>query len=188
MEKFDNTPKIKKIDRDVFFTTFGNNSRLELKNSMFGRGKLAILLQKFDDNNKQTAALTLYIDLPKALVMANDILSGKYASTAQKSGQSFTKVFEDMGGQPAERAKRADGKPLYRAFSIQKGEKWIFRGVSGPGKITKTGGFAPDGESEVVVSVGMDSETLKAVALMIQAEYQAYRTVQMSKCATEPEY
>lgn len=188
MEKFDNTPKIRKLDRDVFFTSFGKNTRIELKNSMFGRGKLAILLQKFDDNNKQIASLTLYIDLPKALVMANDILSGRYANIAQKSNESISTVFKDMGGQPAEKAKREDGKPLYRELSLQKGEKWIFRGVSGPGKVTNTGGFAPDGKSEINVSVGMDSETLKAVALMIQTEYQAYRTVQISKCAVEGEW
>ena len=178
-----NLPNFVPLERDVFYTTFGSNSRLELKNSLFDRGKLSILLQKFDDNNKQTDVITLYIDLPKALVMAHDILIGKYAAEVKNSTQSITTVFKDMGGQPAERAKREDGKPLYREFSIQKGNKWMFRGTSGPGKVTETGGFAPDGKFETQISVGMDADTLKAISVMIQNEYQAYRTVQMIKTA-----
>ena len=59
----------------------------------------------------------------------------------------------------------------------------MFRGTSGPGKVTDTGGFAPDGKFETQISVGMDADTLKAIAVMIQNEYQAYRTVQMIKTA-----
>lgn len=187
MEKYDTSPKIQNIERDVFYTTFGKDTRLELKNSMFGKGKLAILLQKLDEHNKQIAAITLYVDLPKALVMSNDILSGKYVAMAKNSTEIIT-VFKDMGGQSPERAKRADHKALYREFALQKGNKWIFRGTSGPGKVTSTGGFAPDGKSETIVSVGMDDETIKAVALMIQAEYQAYRTAQFTKCEEYLEY
>lgn len=163
------------MENDVFFTTFGKNTRLELKNAMFDKGKLAILLQKLDDNNKQLAVITTYMDLSKALVMVNDILSGKFAKMATDDSKIIT-VFKDMGGKPAEKAGRADGKPLYREFNIQKGRLWMFRGIQGPGKVTETGGFAPDGQSEIQVSVGMDADTLKAIALMIQNEYQAFRT------------
>lgn len=173
-------PEFTELDRDVFYTAFGSDTRMELKNCLFSKGKLAILLQKFDPKtNKQLDVITVFIDLPKALVMANDILVGKYAAMAQKSGQSITVVFKDMGGQPAERANRPDRKPLYREFSIQKGNKWMFRATTGPGKVTETGGFAPDGKSEKQIVVGMDADTLKAVALMIQQEFQAYRTTQM---------
>lgn len=166
--------EVSPMQSDVFFTTFGNNTRLELKNSMFDKGKLAILLQKLDDNNRQTAVITVYLDMAKALVMANDILSGRFARQAG-DGSKIVTVFKDMGGRPAEKANRADGKPLYREFNIQKGRLWIFKGSSGPGKVTDTGGFAADGLPETQVSVGMDDGTLKAIALMIQNEYQAFR-------------
>lgn len=180
-DEYDTSPKIEKIEKDVFFTTFGNNTRLELKNGMFGKGKLAILLQKLDDHNKQLASMILYIDLPKALVMANDIISGRFARLAKDPSQ-ITSVFKDMGGQPPERAKRRDGKALYRELEIQKGRLWIFKGVTGPGKVTDTGGFAPDGKAETMISVGMDNDTIKMIALMIQNEYVAYRTAQMLRC------
>lgn len=163
------------MQSDVFYTTFGNNTRLELKNSMFDKNKLAILLQKLDDNNHQVAVITVYLDMAKALVMANDILSGKFAKMAG-DGSKITTVFKDMGGRPAEKANRPDGKPLYREFNIQKGRLWIFKGSAGPGKVTETGGFASDGLPEIQVSVGMDDTTLKAIAIMIQNEYQAFRT------------
>ena len=37
-----NLPNFVPLERDVFYTTFGSNSRLELKNSLFDRGKLSI--------------------------------------------------------------------------------------------------------------------------------------------------
>lgn len=166
------------LENDVFFTTFGKGTRLELKNSMFDKGKLAILLQKLDDNNKQIAVITLYMDLSKALVMANDIISGKFARQATDESK-ITTVFKDMGGRPPEKARREDGKALYRELAIQKGRLWIIKGSQGPGKVTDTGGFSVDGLPEIQVSVGMDAETLKAIALMIQTEYQAFRTAKI---------
>ena len=175
MQNYEFHMNVTPMFEDVFYRTYGKNTRLELKNGMFDKGKLAILLQKLDNNNKQVDVLTLYIDLPKALVMANDILSGRFSKMATDKSK-ITTVFKDMGGKPAERANRPDGKPIYRELSIQKGNLWIIRGVQGPGKVTSTGGFAPDGHLEHQISIGMDSDTLKAIALTIQSEYQAFRT------------
>lgn len=163
------------MESDVFFTTFGKNSRLELKNSMFDKGKLAILLQKLDDNNKQLAVITCYLDMPVALTMANDILTGKFARMAGDS-KEIVEVFKDFGGRSPQKANRPDGKALYREFTIQKGRLWILRGSQGPGKLTDTNGIAPDGQFETQVSVGVSPETLKAIAILIQSEYQAFRT------------
>ena len=77
--------EIKPISEDVFWTTFGNNSRLELKNSSFAIGKLAIGLQKFDEHNKQIAYISCYLDLDKAVGLANDILIGKISKDAGTS-------------------------------------------------------------------------------------------------------
>lgn len=178
MEKYEFELEMKPLENDVFYTTFGKNTRLELKNSMFDKGKLAVLLQKLDDNNKQLAVLTTYIDLPKALVMANDIISGQYAKTATDESK-ITTVFKDFGGRPPEKANRPDGKALYREIAIQKGRLWMIRGTQGPGKVTDTGGFSADGSPETQITVGMDADTLKAIALMIQAEYQAFRTAKI---------
>ena len=173
-------PQVGDIDASVFWVTFGKNTRIELKNDSFPIGKLSIGLQKLDDNNRQIAYINCYMDLPKALVMANDILSGRFAKMAQ--GGSIVKVFSSQGGQSAAKAKRDDGKPLYREFSLSKGQKWIAGATSGPGKENPTThGIVADGKPEVEVKVGILDDDIKAMALMIKSEYEAYRTAQWIK-------
>lgn len=173
-------PQIADIDASVFWVTFGKNTRIELKNDAFSIGKLSIGLQQLDNNNRQTAYINCYMDLPKALVMANDILSGRFAKMA-KPGE-ISKVFVSQGGQSAAKAKRADGKPLYREFSLSKGQKWIAGAIAGPGKENPaTHGIVSDGKPEMQVKVGILDDDIKAMALMIKAEYEAYRTAQWLK-------
>ena len=168
------------VDSDVFWTTFGNKSRLELKNGMFQLGKLSIGFQKFDNNNKQTAYITSYIDLDKALGMCDDIVSGRlYKKT--KSVPEGTPVYKVYGGQKAEKAKRSDNKPLSREFSIARGRMWILKVKEGPGKVTETGGIAPDGPAEREVAIGLSDESIRIFALMFQHEYDAFRTTQFLK-------
>lgn len=175
-------PEIENIENDVFFTTFGNNTRLELKNSFFKANKLTIGLQKFDNNHKQTAYVCQYMDIDKALTLADDILTGRLNVLANKAAQSSApvQVYKSQGGQA--KSKRADGKPLYREFGIAKGKLWMFSGSEGPGKINpSTRGIVSDGKPETVVTVGASPDTLRAFALMIKTEYQAYRTAQWTK-------
>ena len=174
---------IEKINGDVFYSAFGKNSRIELKNKAFVLNKLAIGLQKFDNNFKQIAYLTFYLDLPAALNLCRQIIDGQLneaaKTLAQKAGKDqIVTVYKAPGGMSAKKANRPDGKPLYREFSISKGKKWMVKISVGPGKTTETGGIVPDGKTETAVSIGMDFKTLAEMALMIKAEYQAYRTAQ----------
>lgn len=182
----DKKPEVSTIENDIFYTTFGKNTRLELKNGFFKAGKLTIGLQKFDDSNKQIAYISQYLDLEKALCLADDILSGRIdkkardLSAASSDGKPV-KVYQSQGGQSAEKANRSDNKPLYREFSIYKGNNWMFKSAEGPGKITSTLGIAADGPCEKQVVVGANSDTLREFALMIKSEYQAYGTAQYLK-------
>lgn len=176
------TPQIKEIENTVFWNEFGNHTRIELKNSAFAIGKVAIGLQKFDDNNKQVAYTTFYLDIDKALVLAEDILSGRFVRIAEKQNSNeMVVVYKVPGGQSAEKASRDDKKPLYREFSISKGKLWILSCQEGPGKVTPTGGFMPDGKYETKVNVGLSNDSLKAMAKMIETEVMAYRTAQYLK-------
>ena len=174
------TPKVKAIENTTFWMEFGNHSRVELKNDSFSIGKLHIGLQKFGPDNKQTDYINTYIDLDKALVFANDILNGKFARMAEERAE-MTILYKQPGGQSAEKANREDKKPLYREFALSKGKLWILTAQEGPGQTSKTGGFMPDGKPDHRVTVGLSSESLKAMALMIQNEYQAYRVAQFIK-------
>lgn len=170
MDKYNLT--VEPMENDVFFTTFGKNTRIELKNAL-SIDKIGILIQKFNDQKKQIACVTTYLDSSKALTLANDILSGRLAKIAQTHKEDLKPVFEAQGG------KRDGDKVIYRCFKISKGNKWILGNCSGPGKVTATGGYAAAGELTEKVTIGMDDESIKAMALKIKAEYQAYRTAKM---------
>ena len=174
-------PTISGVDSTTFWMEFGNQARIELKNNALAIGKVAIGLQKFNEQNKQIAYVMAYLDVDKALVLANDILSGRLATIAEKGSDELITVYKQPGGQSAEKAQRSDGKPLYREFSISKGNLWIISCQEGPGKVSSTGGFVPDGKYETKVNVGLSSESLKAMALMIQQECLAYRIAQYTK-------
>ena len=170
--------KIGELKEDAFYEVFGKGTRLELKNGTFSIGKLAIGLQQFDmATKKQLGYITCFISLDKALSLAHDILSGRLVK--ESADHEWPAPIRSIpGGQPATKANRPDGKPLYREFSIAKGKLWVLKGQEGPGKVTETGGFAPDGKAEKSISVGVSDDTLRTIALMIQTEYQAYRTAQ----------
>ena len=176
------TPQIKEIENTVFWNEFGNHTRIELKNSALAIGKVAIGLQKFGDDNKQIAYTTFYLDIDKALVLAEDILSGRFARIVEKQNTTDMVIVHKVpGGQSAEKANRADKKPLYRELSISKGKLWVVACQEGPGKVTPTGGFMPDGKYETKVMVGLSNESLKAMATMIKNEIMAYRVAQYLK-------
>ena len=181
MENKTYKPAVAAIETNTFWMEYGNHTRIELKNDSFGIGKIHVGLQKFGDDNKQIAYVNSYIDFDTALVIANDILTGRYARMAEKNGNDMTVVYKQPGGQPADRANRSDGKPMYRELTITKGKLWLVSVQEGPGKVSATGGFVPDGKYDVRVSVGLSNESLKAMALMIQNEYLAYRTAQFVK-------
>lgn len=170
---------IKELEDDVIYETFGNHSRFELKNAL-SIGKFCLALQKFDDNNKQTAFIKCYLNAPEALVFANDVLSGRFAKMAQTGGAPDTavKVFDSQGGS------NKDGQIIYRTLNLSKGKFWMFRGSEGLGeKTANTGGYcAVKGSKPTnIVSVAVSDDSLKAIAILIQQEYQAYRVAQMLK-------
>lgn len=168
------TIDVKKIENNVIYETFGNHSRFELKNAL-AIGKFVIALQKFDDNNKQIAFISSYLDADEALVMANDIISGSYFKKAQKQPDQITECFKSLGGS------NKDGEIIYRDITLSKGKLWMFKAQECPGKKTDTGGYAPAGKATTTVSVGVMDQAIKAIAIMIQSEYIAYRTAQILK-------
>lgn len=181
-------PTINPIESDTFYETFGKGSRLELKNRGFNIDKLQLCFQKFDLNtNKQLAYISLYMDIYKALIMANDILSGRYATIAKKKQETkpgeVVEVYKNPGGQPAHVANRPDKKPLYREFAINKGKLWMLKATSGPGATTDNGGFVPDGKPDEVISIGLSDDDLKAIAIAIQKNHDAFLTAQYTLLA-----
>lgn len=172
----------KPIQKDVFFNSFGTNTRFEVLRSGFNIDKLKMgFQQNHPVTNKQIAYVLIYMDIDKALVLANDILSGKLAAAAklkQKDDPNgIVTVYKSQGGQSAKDAHRPDGKPLYRELCISKGKLWVLKATSGPGATTDNGGFIPDGKPDATVSIGLSNEALKGFALTFQENYRAFLTV-----------
>lgn len=168
------------VNKAKFYECFGKDVRLEVLNSAMGIGKIQINLQKFNkETHEELELLKAYIDVLDALLIANDILTGRYSKLAAAKPNEITCLFEAIGGTSADKANRADGKALYRQLKISRGKKWMIQIVYAPGKETSTGGFVADGKAEKTLSIGMDDNDFKKFALAIQTEYQAYRNAQM---------
>ena len=180
---------VAEIDEPNCFMRFGKNSRIEAKNLSLPIGKIQFNFQTFNEAHKQTGRIPLYMDVEKALVLSNDILTGKLATLAkykQEKGDQMPKVFISPGGSSAAKAKREDGKCEYREFAISKGKKWIVSASVGPGKETATGGFVADGKADLTIKVGLDDDSIKAFAILTKQEVLAYRTAQMLKSIISP--
>ena len=174
-------PEIKTIENDLIFETFGMGSRLNLLNNL-GIGRIGVFIQNFDaKTNKETNRCTAFIKIPEALLLANDILSGKYASLTKNVTEGESEpVFINYGGTDSEKAGRADHKPVCRCLTLtRRNGKWSLRIAEGAGKKTATNGFIFDGKAEKIVYIGMNDDTLKQMALMIQNECLAYRVAQL---------
>ena len=169
-------PELTCIEDSKFYEIFGNNTRLELLSNAFAINKLIIRFQKFSDAKKELGRITAYLDIDKALVMANDILFSRLNKKINPNNPNIQKVFTQSGGSVKE------NKITYREISISKGKKWIIGCMECKGKKTDTGGFMPETgcPEKQEINVGMDEETLRGIALIIIQECQAYRTAQWS--------
>lgn len=195
-----NINRDKKYENFQIFRLDGKNVFFEVMRSAFPIGKVQINFIEYNpkNENKQTKNIQTYMDIPKFLVFANDILSGKMAvlarqarKTKQEEGYKYCKeVFGDMGGMSAERVqnrikqKKAfnfeipKGTSLSRILYLTPGERqpWILSGQLGLGKENKTGLIVPQGYPKEIVRVPLDDEGLKAFALVTKAHIQAYFT------------
>lgn len=187
------------------FRLDGKNVFFEVLRSAFPIGKVQINFIEYDPNNgnKQIKNIQTYMDIPKFLVFANDVLSGKMAHLAKKAKEEKVKnnkkycseVFGDMGGIPAEKVqekiklehlkgKKAfnfdvpEGMAISRILYLTPGEKqpWILSGQLGLGKENEKGLIVPQGYPKEIIRVPMDDDGLKAFVLVTKAHIEAYFT------------
>lgn len=175
----------------------GKNTFCEVMSSAFPIGKVQINFIEYnaeaEKNSRITRNIKLYMDIPKALVLTQDILTGKMSALAKqaldakdKGGYKYCKeIFSDLGGVNAKKLEerktpRNDGKCLSRQFKVTPGEKiaWILSGEQGAGEENETGLIVPVGRPEETVRVALTDEDFKKFALMIQFHLQAFMTTQ----------
>lgn len=186
------TPNPKAFLDNEFFELNSLNTFVKLKANSFGIGKVMFAFVQFDQNTKKlTSSMDVYMDMEEALLLANDILSGKIASLAQVEKAKGAKYpgaiySSPMGGvnekKAAERNLRTDGKAISRLFTLSPGSRqpFIFTAEQRPGTSNDKGLIVPEhsAKPEIQIRVPATAEMLKKMALSIQSNINAYRAAQ----------
>ena len=164
----------------------------ELMCSSLSIGCVEINFCQYDKNaskgSRMLNSVKIYMDVKKAAVLANDILTGALAKKAKLSrekaaarGSNYpNEVYGAMGGTRAEKAKRADGKAESRQFKIFPGNKlpWILMAEKGPGHENETGLIVPDYTtgrgSDAVIRVPMTDEGMIDMALNLKSLFELW--------------
>ena len=187
----DDKKKTKYLNNE-FYELNGLDTFVKLKANSFGIGKVLFAFVKFDKiTKKKICDMDVYMDMEDALLLANDILSGKLAKEAEieraKGAQYPGAIWKSpMGGVTEEKAKqrglRTDGKAISRMFTISPGSRqpFVFTAEQKPGATDAKGLIVPEpgARPEVQIRVASSVEDLKKFALAIQSNINAYRAAQ----------
>lgn len=172
---------------------------VEVRSCMFSpkkEGKLGKVLFNFvtydEKTNKQTKSIPIYIDIPKMLVLTDDIRLGFFRQKMKEeikrclaAGDKYCKaIWEDLGGTSvaglnAGNRPRPDGKAESRIMEIvpaAKEEHVLIRAKRGPGNEMAKGLIAPDykaGKFEQI-DILVSLQELRAMAKLVDINITAY--------------
>lgn len=174
----------------------GKDSFFEVMANAFSIDKVQINFRKYDASkakgSKFTQQVDCYVNVEDALVLAQDVLSGKINSLAQaekaKGAKYPAPVWQSMGGMSADKAKekglRTDGMALSRVIKLAPGsaKPFVITAESGKGEQNEKGLIVPRyGTSpENRIMVALTGDQLKQLALMINMHLNAYYSAQYS--------
>lgn len=174
---------------------------VEVRSSMFEpkkEGKLGKVMFNFveydQSTNKAVKSIPIYVDIPKLLVLTDDIRLGYFKremqaeiKRCQQAGDRYCRaVWEDLGGTSATALNlsgrpRKDGKSESRIFEICPAAKEgyvLLKAKRGPGNEQNKGIIAPDYKAgsfeQVCVLVSFDE--LRAMAKLIDINVTAYES------------
>lgn len=160
---------------------------LKAKSCAFNIEKVRLDFVEFDKaTNKLTSNIELYMGFGEALVLSQDILSGRISKLAVKEkakGEKYPKAIwqSKLGGVNEENAKkrnlRTDGKAISRYFTIAPGSKaeFVITAEQKAGKSAPNGIITPcDGKPEKLIRVACSGDDLKSFALLTKAHIEGY--------------
>lgn len=179
----------KKFRKNQIFRADGKGVFMEVLNSAFRINKVQINFVKYDTNtNKQLIRIDTFLDIDDALLLVNDILSGRMAklkteavNLQKEKNYKFAKeIYLKQGGIHAatllkRNQKRDDGKALAREFKITPGslQPWILSAEQGPGKEMEQGLIKLE-KAEERIMVPLTDDGLKKFALVLRTHIEAY--------------
>lgn len=200
--------KYEKNSRDQIIRVNTASTFVEVMASAISIDKVLINFVAFDklkpQGSRQTGSISFYLDILQAKVLADSISRG----TILRQGQAATKkakeenkkytpaVYTKMGGVPAERANRADGKALSRTMSLGPGasQPWVLTAECGPGVPGPNGllivpdyGYGKAVKSaEMTIRVAMTYDKLEEFGAALQAAYDVWVMTRFT-CFAQPE-
>jgi hypothetical protein len=199
----DRTPSVKSAENKIYKKT-SKGRLMEILADGFSIKKLKINFISFDETKPEgsriTDSIVFWLSFEDALILSNDVLSGRYAkifaADAEQAKKDKTEgkphnacvPFLRLGGTNAtilrERGTpRADGKCVSRTLKLTKGKHYLITAASGPGKVTDNGLISPDGKPEKQIMIGMTSDEIKEMALMIKMHLYAYTAAAYMRAA-----
>jgi len=181
----------------------GLNVFMEVLSSAFPIGKVQINFCSYDEKtHKQKNKLEIYLDMDRAMVLADDILSGRLDETIKNAKatktfegrpvSNYTSYFVDMGGIVFNRNGKLDearfnkyktsydwivkDKAISRQLKLQESTKYkyMLRAEYGLGNVNQTGLIVPEGNAKAYVQVPLTAENSYAFALAIKTHINAY--------------
>lgn len=190
----------------------GKDCFVDITSDALQIGKFKLTFMSYDTTKpagqRSKATIQMYLDIADALLLANNILNGKYvkmvaeekakALAAKEKNEVYFQqpCFVRMGGVSASKLKiqnksRPDGKSLSRQIKLMGGMKALFvlQAEQGPGEENEKGLIVPrygakyNNKAEQSVIVALDEDNAKKMALMIQLYSSAYASAQYSALA-----
>lgn len=190
----------------------GKDCFIEVTSDACAIGKFKFIFKSYDASKpagqRSKATIQMYLDIADGLLLAHNILSGKYAKFVAEEKKKYAEAkdrgdtyfqqpcFLRMGGVSAAKLKmqgkeRPDKKSLSRQIKLMGGMKAMFviQAEQGPGEENEKGLIVPrygpkqGTKAEQMVLVPLDEDNAKKLALMIQIYANAYVGAQYSALA-----
>ncbi|MEG1299568.1 MAG: hypothetical protein RSC93_02500 [Erysipelotrichaceae bacterium] len=207
------SPQIKLMDKQIFRVD-GKDKFLEVQASAMNISKIKLLLRSYDKTkqkgDKVKNDIEYYLSFEDALVLCQDILSGRLAALAKLEKKRKEQCVKEgkpayplplityEGGIPADKLakkgkSRKDGKALFRRFNISSGDKipFILSLEYGPGNPGKNNGviaaYSGTSNAEAFEKLGMSAKDIKRLAVTIEMHIKAYTMAKYNLIAISQE-
>jgi hypothetical protein len=179
-QEYKNTQIIRKDARNCF---------VETKSDCFGIDKVVINFVAYDaskpEGNRATNSVSIFMPVDDMQLICAEITGGVLLQKidAKRSKNDMKPIYQHLGGQSADKAKRADKMSLSRNVTLTVGRSALFfTAESGPGEVSGTGIIVPKySKPEQRVSVSITYDEFAKLMLMTKSHYDAWLSAKYAK-------
>ncbi|MBQ8806263.1 MAG: hypothetical protein IJZ68_07225 [Bacteroidaceae bacterium] len=179
-QEYKNTQIIRKDARNCF---------VETKSDCFNIGKVVLNFVQYDaskpEGNRANNSVSIFMPVDDMLFMCAEISGGTLAQKVEqkRSKNDMKPIYQHLGGQNADKAKRPDKMSLSRNVTLTVGRSALFfTAESGPGEVSGTGIIVPKySKPEQRVSVSITYDEFAKLMLMTKSHYDAWLATKYAK-------